>query len=56
LEHARRRVSELRADGELHEAEIVERLTGELLDICPDWRNRKWTAKAVSDLSWPDRT
>jgi len=56
FEHARSRVNALRADGELGEAEIAEQVTGELLDMYPDWRNRNWAAKAVSDLSWPART
>jgi len=56
FEHARSRVNALRADGELGEAEIAAQVTGELLDMYPDWRNRNWAAKAVSDLSWPART
>ena len=55
FELARRRVDELRAAGELPEADIIERVTAELLDLHPDWQNQNWARKAVSDLSWPAR-
>jgi glyoxylase-like metal-dependent hydrolase (beta-lactamase superfamily II) len=55
FEHAKRRVDELRAAGELPEAEIIERVTAELLDLHPDWDNRTWARKAVEDFAWPSR-
>jgi len=55
FELARRRVDELRAAGELKESDIVERVTAELLNLHPDWENRNWAGKTVSDLSWPSR-
>ena len=55
FELARRRVAELRASGELPEADIVERVAAELLDLHPDWQNQNWARKAVSDLAWPAR-
>ena len=55
FELARRRVDELRAAGELSETDIVDRVSKELLDLHPDWENRKWATKAVSDLAWPAR-
>ncbi|HUO32185.1 MAG TPA: MBL fold metallo-hydrolase [Bryobacteraceae bacterium] len=55
FELARDRVSELRAAGRLTEPEIVEQVTAELLDLHPDWENRIWARKAVSDLTWPSR-
>ncbi|HUO72148.1 MAG TPA: MBL fold metallo-hydrolase [Solirubrobacteraceae bacterium] len=56
FELARNRVDELRSAGELSEGEIVDRVTGELLDLHPDWANRNWAGKAVADLSWPARS
>jgi glyoxylase-like metal-dependent hydrolase (beta-lactamase superfamily II) len=55
FELAKRRVYELRSAGELSEADIVERVTAELLDLHPDWQNRNWARKTVSDLTWPAR-
>jgi len=55
FELARRRVDELRAAGELNEADIVERVTTELLELHPDWQNRNWVTKTVADLTWPAR-
>lgn len=55
FELAKRRVSELRAADELSEAEIVDRVITELLDVHPDWANRNWARNAVSDLTWPAR-
>ena len=55
FELARRRVVDLRAVGKLSEAEIVEQVGAELLDLHPDWENRIWARKAVSDLTWPAR-
>ena len=52
---ARRRVHELRTAGDLAEAEIVDRVTAELLDLHPDWGNRNWAKEAVLDLTWPAR-
>lgn len=54
FELARDRVNELRA-GKLTEPEIVEQVSAELLDLHPDWENRIWAKKAVSDLTWPSR-
>ena len=55
FEFAKRRVDELRAAGELSEAELVNRVSAELLDLHPDWENRSWARKTVSDLTWPAR-
>jgi glyoxylase-like metal-dependent hydrolase (beta-lactamase superfamily II) len=55
LELARRRVNELRAAGELSEAEIADRVSTEVLDLHPDWKNQIWARKAVEDLTWPAR-
>ena len=55
FELARRRVGELRGAGDLKEAEIIERVTAELLDLHPDWDNRNWARKTVADLAWPSR-
>ena len=55
FELAVRRVNELRATGELAEADIADRVTTELLNLHPDWQNRTWAGKAVSDLTWPAR-
>jgi len=55
FELARRRVGELRAAGKLSEAEIVDQVTNELLDLHPDWENRNWARKTVSALTWPSR-
>jgi len=54
FELARRRVYELRAAA-LSEAEIVDRVSDELLDLHPDWGNPDWARKTVSDLTWPAR-
>ena len=55
FELAVRRSGALRAAGELSEAEIVDRVTDELLDLHPDWQNRNWAKPTVADLSWPAR-
>jgi glyoxylase-like metal-dependent hydrolase (beta-lactamase superfamily II) len=55
FELARRRVSELRAADELTEAEIVEQVIAEVLELHPDWQNRNWVKQTVSDFSWPAR-
>jgi len=55
FELAKRRVAELRAAGELSEAEIVDRVGNELLGLHPDWANRNWAARTVADLTWPAR-
>jgi len=55
LELARRRVNELRAAGELSEAEIADRVSAEVLDLHPGWQNQIWARKAVEDLTWPAR-
>jgi glyoxylase-like metal-dependent hydrolase (beta-lactamase superfamily II) len=55
LELANRRVDELRAEGELSEAEIVDRVSAEILGLYPDWQNQIWARKAVEDLTWPAR-
>jgi len=55
LELANRRVDELRAAGELSEAEIVDRVTVEVLGLYADWQNQIWARKAVEDLTWPAR-
>lgn len=55
FEFARRRVGELRSAGELSEAKIVDRVSGELLALHPDWANRNWARKTVEDLTWPSR-
>jgi glyoxylase-like metal-dependent hydrolase (beta-lactamase superfamily II) len=55
LELASRRVSELRSAGDLSEAEIVDRVSAEVLEVHPNWRNQIWARKAVEDLSWPAR-
>ena len=52
---AKRRVDELRAEDELSEQQIVDRVAAELLDLHPDWQNRPWARKIVEDLSWPAR-
>ena len=49
------RVTELRVAGELSEAEIVERVSAEVLGLHPDWKNQIWARKAVEDLTWPAR-
>jgi glyoxylase-like metal-dependent hydrolase (beta-lactamase superfamily II) len=54
FERIRDRVDELRGDDH-SEAEIVERVTREVLDLHPGWQNRDWVEKAVLDLSWPAR-
>lgn len=51
----RKRVYELRTHDGLAEAEIVEKVSAELLDLHPDWGNRNWARKTVEDLSWPAR-
>jgi glyoxylase-like metal-dependent hydrolase (beta-lactamase superfamily II) len=55
LELARRRVSELRAAGGLSETEIVDKVSAEVLDLHPGWKNQIWARKAVEDLTWPAR-
>jgi glyoxylase-like metal-dependent hydrolase (beta-lactamase superfamily II) len=55
LDLAIRRVAELRAAGELAEAEIVDRVSAEVLGLHPDWKNQIWARKAVEDLTWPAR-
>jgi len=55
FELSTRRVAELRAIGELSEAEICERVTRELIEFRPDWDGHNWAAKTVSNLSWPSR-
>ncbi len=55
FEHAKHRADELRTAGKLSEADIIERVTAELLDLHPDWDNRNWARKAVEDLAWPSR-
>lgn len=55
FELARRCVGELRIEGTLSEAEIVERVSTELLDRYPDWKDRNWATKVVSSLTWPSR-
>ena len=55
FELARRRVAELRAAGELSEAEIVDHVGNELLGLHPDWANRNWAARTAADLTWPAR-
>ena len=55
LQLAKRRVHELRLEGELSEAAIVDRVSAELLALHPDWGNRDWARKAVLNLSWPAR-
>jgi glyoxylase-like metal-dependent hydrolase (beta-lactamase superfamily II) len=55
LELAKRRVDELRNAGELSEAEIVDRVSTEVLAVHPDWKNQIWARKGVEDLSWPAR-
>ena len=55
FELARYRVEELRAAGELSEADIVERVSAELVDRYPDWGGRNWVPKIVADLTWPSR-
>jgi glyoxylase-like metal-dependent hydrolase (beta-lactamase superfamily II) len=55
LELARRRVNELRAAGELSEAEIADQVSDEVVGLHPDWKNQIWARKAVEDLTWPAR-
>jgi len=55
FEFTQNRVAELRAAGELTELQIIDRVTAELLDLHPDWQNRRWAKTAVSDLTWPAR-
>lgn len=56
FELAVRRVYELRATGELSEADIVDRVGAELLALHPDWGNPDWARRTVANLSWPART
>ena len=56
FELAKRRVYELRSDGKLSEAEIIDQAGADLLEHYPEWGNRNWAKKAVSDLSWPARS
>jgi len=55
FELAKRRVGQIRAAGGLSEAEIVDRVNTELLDLHPDWQGRNWARKVVADLTWPAR-
>jgi glyoxylase-like metal-dependent hydrolase (beta-lactamase superfamily II) len=55
FEFAKRRVEELRAAGEQPEPVIVERVSAELLELHPDWKNPQWARKTVEDLTWPSR-
>jgi len=55
FELVRRRVGELRAAAELSEAEIVDRVSAELLHRYPDWEGRNWARRTVADLTWPSR-
>jgi hypothetical protein len=55
FEFAKRHVDERRTAGDLSEAEIVDRVSAELLDLHPDWEYRQWARKTVSDLTWPSR-
>lgn len=55
FEHAKHRADEIRTAGKLSEADIIERVTAELLDLHPDWDNRNWARKTVEDLAWPSR-
>jgi glyoxylase-like metal-dependent hydrolase (beta-lactamase superfamily II) len=55
LELAKRRVLELRGAGKLSESEIVDRVSTELLDLHPDWKNQNWARQAAADLTWPAR-
>jgi hypothetical protein len=38
-----------------HRAEIVDRVSTDVLDLHPDWQNQIWARKAVEDLTWPAR-
>jgi len=55
FEFAKRRVEELRGEQDLPEEEIVDRVSAELVDLHPDWDQRVWARRAVSDLTWPTR-
>lgn len=55
FELVRRRVGELRAAGGVSEAEIVDRVSVELIELHPDWQGQNWARKAVADLAWPAR-
>ena len=55
FELARRRVVELRLAGKLSEGQMVEQVGAELVELHPDWDNRIWAKKAVTDLTWPSR-
>jgi len=55
FEYARRRVGELRTSGELSEAAIVDRVTGELIELHPGWAGPEWARKTVTSLTWPSR-
>ena len=54
FEIARNRVNELRAEGK-PEAEIIEQVSNELINLHPNWQNQIWATKAVEDLSWKAR-
>jgi len=56
FELARRRVDELRAAGDLSEAQIAAQVGAELIDLHPQWENRQWAHRAVLDLTWPARS
>ncbi|HTR31867.1 MAG TPA: MBL fold metallo-hydrolase [Puia sp.] len=55
LELARRRVYLLRTAGKLSEAEIVDQVSAEILELHPTWGNSNWARKTVEDFSWPAR-
>ena len=55
FELAKRRVENLRRAQELSEAEIIDRVSEELLDHYADWAGHDWARKMVSDLTWPSR-
>lgn len=51
FEFAKRRVTELRAGRDLAEAEIVDRVPDELLELHPDWEQQIWAAPAGPQLA-----
>ena len=55
FELAKRRVAELRAEGKLSEAQVVEQVTAELVESYPDWHGRTWAKKTAESLTWPSR-
>jgi glyoxylase-like metal-dependent hydrolase (beta-lactamase superfamily II) len=46
---AKRRMTELRAEGGHSEEEMVDQVHGELLDLHPDWENKEWARVAASN-------